>query len=794
VAASLARSAAPSLGDLDHRCRSWTLQRVGPTIREGVGDFWRCRGVAVSSTAPEAMESWLVVYRTLLAQHLSNVHRLSIPGIAARLSVTRPEAERLLELASTPLLDAMSRVARRGAHERALAIMNTLLPIPMATPTGERLLDAIGGSTPDRMYPEMDLAADVIGSHPDEYRTVLRPVEMKGVLFRNFGRDVTQPLTLADTGSRPLRTQSEAGLVGGIDGTRLPVQRVRYDPNRRIFRPYTSWVYVVVGVAGKPAVIVSLRVGRETSAVVQKVVHDMAEAGVSAPFVVCFDGLATYKSDPFLLSCLTYGFEPHEVNFPWENPAEGAINELKARWPEPCPKEHFGVAVSDAIQEIQDPVRGSTFSRARGRGRFSEATLFLANFRNLRPARVDQGAAYHDGLRIAVNGVADGTPVLTGLRFDQTEDVSLEQCVEAHALAISLDGPSGTPQDWALSMGITGVFSLGSTPLLSKHGRLTPLSEPTHPVLLPLPELAPGTMADRLDLELARADARRPISHAAPLDTKEDFEGSAGVASLDLSGEVSDAAEAASEALAEPKDPPLFLYPGSIPGAVGLPADLDPVETEGSVDAQTEGPANDRRKVHLLRSDATPDDRLLPLLSLAEAVAQAAYVPALPRWSEHPQLRRVATTRGLVSGSRSLGLVLTGHENGTRRSHMILSSATFQQVAYQPLQGSPGRRFDPATSSVVRVLAQSVDGAIRDLRSATSSSSTPEPSSAVRLLGDAQRAANKLRSVHCGQVEFTFDWDGVLDDLLAAIDAVMGNRTAAAIKVLTPLRTRLPRA
>lgn len=170
------------------------------------------------------------------------------------------------------------------------------------------------------------------------------------------------PLKLTDTASRPLRQLDAFGLVGGIDGTRLPFQQPRYDPKQKRWRFRTTWQNVVVGVAGKPPVIVAIEVGRETDEVVQQVVHSMAAAGVRPPLVLCHDGLATYHGDPFLLSCLTYGYEPREVNFPWENPAEAAINELKSRWPAKCSEEHFGGAGEEAVREMQDPVRGSSFT------------------------------------------------------------------------------------------------------------------------------------------------------------------------------------------------------------------------------------------------------------------------------------------------------------------------------------------------------------------------------------------------------------------------------------------------
>ncbi len=469
----------PNHGDLDHRCRSWDSSVVGRQIADAAEDYWKCRGRALRMPDPEAGESWLTVYRALLARHLSMADRLDNVQIGVRLATTCAEAERLLALTSSPLPNALQCVSKGGVHGRALAILGTVLPIPLATPEGESLLATVGGSTPDRLYPDVELVADTIGSHAGHYRGLSRPIDMKGVLYRYTRRDVRKPLTLDDTASRPLRTLNSSGLVGGIDGTRLPVQRLHYDRHRRQWRPYITWEYVVVGVAGRPSVVVSIRVGRESDAVVQEVVHDMAATGVEAPFILCHDGLATYKGDPFLLACLTYGFEPHEVNFVWEDPAEAGINQLKSRWPEPCPKNHFGVAASDAVQEILDPVRGSLFVPGRGRAGFSEATLFLANCRNLQPARVEGGAAYHEGVRIPVVGVPDGTPVLTGLRFDQIDLVGLDQTVEAHALAISLDGPSGTPEDWDLYMGITGVRSLGVTTLLRRHGRLMPLNEPT---------------------------------------------------------------------------------------------------------------------------------------------------------------------------------------------------------------------------------------------------------------------------------------------------------------------------
>ncbi len=723
-------------GDTDHRCRSWHLGKVVGPIADGVGDFWRCHGIAVRLSAPEAAESCLTVYRALLARHLSTAHRLSPADAGSRLALTRTETARLLALASAPLPDGLIGVSRGGIHERALAILGTILPFPMATPAGEQLLAAVGGTTPDRLYPDIDAVADAIGSHPDHFRPLGRPAHMRGALFRLTGRDVTTPLTLADTGSRPLRRLDTLGLVGGIDGTRLPIQRVRYEPRRKQWQPLISWVHVVVGVAGRPSVIVALRVGRERHAVVQDVVHDMAAAGLGSPFVLCHDGLATYKADPFLLACLTYGFEPHEVNFPWENPAEAAINQLKARWPEPCPKDHFGAAAADALQEILDPVRGSSFVPTQGRVGFSEATLFLANFRSLQPARVEGGAAYHDGVLIPVRGVPDGTPVLTGLRFDQTELVGLDQYVEAHALAISLDGPSGSPQDWALSMGITGVRSLGSTPLLREHGRMGRLSEPTHPGQLPLPDLAPASLAARLDLELARSDARRP--HRTPGSSDPSSGPSDDPQAVKLAKEVAERSGVTPD-----RDP--LEEPGVLPGT--LFPDPGKATREGSLAPEVTRPALSeacvewmpgadrrparRREVHAARSGPSPDARLQRLIALSEELAQAPFVPALPRWFDHPELQRAATTKGLVAGARSLGVVMTGHDAGTLGSHTIISSATFQQLACQPLPGAPGPQVDPTGRPTLGALVVAVDSAIRQLSGPAAIRLRPSESSRV---------------------------------------------------------------
>jgi hypothetical protein len=149
--------------------------------------------------------------------------------------------------------------------------------------------------------------------------------------------------------------------------------------------------------------------------------------------------------------------------------------------------------------------------------------------------------------------------------------------------------------------------------------------------------------------------------------------------------------------------------------------------------------------------------------------------------------------KGLVSDCRSLGVVLTGHDRAAQCSHMILSSATYQQVGYQPLQGAPCPRFDQAAGSAVKVLSQSVDTAIRHLKSATPHSCALEHPPVPPLLCDAQAAAASLRELHCGQRQFPFDWDGVLDDLWVAWDAVPATNTVAALKALTPLRARLPR-
>ncbi len=797
----------PEQGDLDHHCRSWDPGVVAGPIADAAGDFWKCRGRAVPISAPEATESWLTVYRALLASHLSTTHRLGNLQIGVRLATTCTEAERLLGLAFAPLPDALRPVSRGGVHGRALAILGTVLPIPLATPEGESLLAALGGSTPDCLYPDVELVADTIGAHSEHFYGLGRPSDMKGLLFRYANRDVTKPLTLDDTASRPLRMLNNSGLVGGIDGTRLPLQRLHYDKRHRQWRPYTTWEYVVVGVAGKPSVVVSIRVGRESDAVVQEVVHDMAAAGVDSPFVLCHDGLATYKGDPFLLACLVYGFEPHEVNFVWENPAEAGINQLKSRWPYPCPKKHFGMAASDAVQEILDPVRGSSFAPGRGRGGFSEATLFLGNCRDLQPARVEGGAVYHNGVRIPVVGVPDGTPVLTGLRFDQIDVIGLDQTVEAHALAISLEGPSGTPQDWDLSMGITGVRSLGSTTLLSKHGRLMPLNEPTRLDLLPLPEAVPTTLAARLDLELARADARKPPLPPdqvdSPTDTTDDPEARAPIESVVGHGQE----ESDHGALMEVLDLPLDVGTPdadstnraagvlSPPHEATAPSASPPCSMEDSFVPGTIPMWPHRREIQVVRRDSGPANRLGPLGAVAEEVAHAPFVPALPRWFGHPELQGAATTRGLVSGSRSLGVVLTGHEDGTLRSHTIISSATFQQVACQPLPGAPCPQVDPAGRPALRALTSAVDSAIRLLNGAAAAPlMTSKAPAILDAVQQAQLAAAALRDLHCGRTQFAFDWDGVLDDLWVAEDFLRATNERSALKTLTPVRTRLPRA
>ena len=596
-------------------------------------------------------------------------------------------------------------------------------------------------------------------------------------------------------------------MVGGIDGTRLPVQRLHYDRHRRQWRPYITWEYVVVGVAGRPSVVVSIRVGRESDAVVQEVVHDMAAAGVGAPFILCHDGLATYKGDPFLLACLTYGFEPHEVNFVWEDPAEAGINQLKSRWPERCPKNYFGVAASDAVQEILDPVRGSSFVPGRGRAGFSEATLFLANCRNLQPARIEGGAAYHEGVRIPVVGVPDGTPVLTALRFDQIDLVGLDQTVEAHALAISLDGPSGTPEDWGLYMGITGVRSLGVTTLLRRHGRLMPLNEPTHLALLPLPESAPTTLAARLDLELARADARKPPLPPDQVDSSNDRADDPGAGAPTESVAVQGEVESDQGTPAEVLDLPLNsgapaadsvdrdagpLPKGHEPTAPSAPL---PCSTSDSFVPSTSPLWPPRREIRVVRRDSGLAHLLGPLGTVAEEVAHAPFVPALPRWFGHPELQRAATKQGLVSGSRTLAVVMTGHDAGTLRTHTIISSATFQQVAFQPLPGAPWPLVDPAGRPALMALTSAVDSAIQRLKGAAAAQ--PMTSKAPTILDAVQAAklaADALRNVHCGRTHFSFDWDGVLDDLWVVEDFLRAANEASALKTLTPLRTRLPRA
>lgn len=171
----------------------------------------------------------------------------------------------------------------------------------------------------------------------------------------------------------------------------------------------------------------------------------------------------------------------------------------------------------------------------------------------------------------------------------------------------------------------------------------------------------------------------------------------------------------------------------------------------------------------MVRRDSDPADRLGPLGAVAEEVAHAPFVPALPRWFGHHELQRAATTDGLVSGSRSLGVVLTGHDAGTTRSHTIISSATFQQVACQPLPGAPCPKVDPAGRPALRALTSAVDLALQLLKGAAAAplmtSKAPKILDAVQ---QAQLAADALRDLHCRRAHFSFDWDGVLDDLWLA--------------------------
>lgn len=62
------------------------------------------------------------------------------------------------------------------------------------------------------------------------------------------------------------------------------------------------------------------------------------------------------------------------------------------------------------------------------------------------------------------------------------------------------------------------------------------------------------------------------------------------------------------------------------------------------------------------------------------------------------------------------------------------------------------------------------------------------------MLAQAQMAADALRELHCGRTRFSFDWDGVLDDLRVTHGFVRAANGVSALNTLTPLRTRLPRA
>ncbi len=796
-----------SAGDLDHRCRRWNPAARAGEIADAAGEFWRCRGVELSAPNRDATESWLTAYRALLASHLSSCHSLGVVEIGLRLKMAAADIARLLELSMAPLPDPLRALSNSTTGKRTLAVLARITSIPMATPVGERLLATLAAG-PDRAYQDLELVADVIAASPDEFRHMRHSADMKGFLYRQAGRDVTMPLKLTDTASRTLRQLDASGLVGGIDGTRLPFQQPRYNPKQKRWLCRTIWQHVVVGVAGKPPVIVAIEVGRETDEVVQQVVHAMATAGVRPPLVLCHDGLATYRGDPFLLSCLTYGYEPREVNFPWENPAEAAINELKSRWPAKCSEEHFGSAGEEAVREIQDPVRGSSFTPHLGRVAFSDTRLFLANFRDLAPARVKDGAAYHGHVRIPVPDLPDGSPILTGLRFDQPEDRHLQQCVEAHALLIELHGPSGTRQDWTIAMGITGAESVGFTPLLNSGKQMRHLDVSAHPDFLPLPGLIPTSLAGRLDVQFKRAVQRRGEADQADYATRkaEDKSGPPGGPSSDvradgtgpllptvcqadqlLPWEMGSTSELDRHLGASVR--PTWL--GAEPTAALAPhvAEAGPAATGMSSAGQA------RRQAHAGAANSDLGTRLAPLQSVVRAVAEAPFVTALHRWVDHPDLRVAATTRGIAAGSRSVSVVSTGHSREARRTHTIISAATFQQVACQPLSSGPSPIRPAETGSLaVSRLRQCVDSIILHLKGAEGTpSSHPSAPCLKEALNDAEVAAGTLCELHCGRAHGFFDWDGVADDLKIVDELLGAGRPSLALKVLTPLRARLPR-
>ena len=794
-------------GGVDHHCRRWNPVTRAGEIADAAGEFWRCRGVELLAPNRDATESWLTAYSALLASHLSSGHSLGVVEIGLQLKMTAADIARLLELSSAPLPESLRGLAKGTTGKRTLAVLAGIASIPMATPTGERLLADLAAG-PDRMYQDLELVADVIGASPDEFRHLRHSADMKGFLYRLAGRDVTMPLKLTDTASRPLRELDASGLVGGIDGTRLPLQQPHYDPKQKRWRFRTTWQHVVVGVAGRPPVIVAIEVGRETDEVVQQVVHSMAASGVRPPLVLCHDGLATYHGDPFLLSCLTYGYEPREVNFTWENPAERAINELKARWPAKCSEEQFGSAGEEAVREIQDPVRGSSFTPQLGRVRFSDTRLFLANFRDLTPGRVTGGAASHGHVRIPVEGLPDGSPILTGLRFDQPEDLRLPQCVEAHALLIELHGPSGTRQDWAIAMGITGAESVGFTPLLSSGKQMRHLDVSAHPDFLPLPGLIPTSLAGRLDLQLKRAVQRQRGADQAGKASREaeDKPGTAGEPGMDLRQDgmgphLPEACPAEQllpwgigstsnpEEHVGASDQPTWLGAESSAAMVPHGAEAGPAATGMPSAGQA------RRQAHAGAANTDLGARLAPLQSVVRAVAQAPFVTALNRWVDHPDLRVAATTKGLAAGSRSISVVSTGHSREARRTHTIISAATFQQVACQPLSsGLPKIRPAETGSITVGRLRRCVDSIILDLKGAEgTSSSHPLAPCLKEALDDAQVAAGTLCEVHCGRAQGFVDWDGVSDDLKIVDELLGAGRRSSALKVLTPLRARLPR-
>ena len=92
-------------------------------------------------------------------------------------------------------------------------------------------------------------------------------------------------------------------------------------------------------------------------------------------------------------------------------------------------------------------------------------------------------------------------------------------------------------------------------------------------------------------------------------------------------------------------------------------------------------------------------------------------------------------------------------------------------------------------------LTSAVDSAVQLLKGAAAAplmaSKAPTILDAVQA---AKLAADALRDLHCGRTHFSFDWDGVLDDLLVAEDFLRAANEVSALKTLTPLRTRLPRA